>query len=254
MSVKSDYLALDAFNQSVGSMCAGHGSGTDETRFAEVRVETEAKTALIADDDEYFRMALRVILTEKLGFSKVVEVSSLDDAVECLLRNDEVSLAVFDLAMPGMESAKSLRVVREDFADLKIAVIAGSRRREDVLQALASGVNCYVPKSLGSSNIRIALALVMEGQVYVPQLITELHSEKEIAQPGTATQDAVDVLTPRQKEVLRVLAQGKSNKEIARLLDLGEGTVKVHISGLFRTLGTSSRSAAAVIGAQLLGE
>lgn len=224
----------------------------EETRIDRVRMLADGKAALIADDDEFFRMALRVILTERLGFSEVIEASSLDDAVECLSARDDVALALFDLAMPGMKSAASLRAVREGFGDLKIAVISGSRRRDDVLLALTNGVHGYVPKSIGASNIRHALALVMDGLVYVPQLITELGSE-EPAQPAVASQGALDDLTPRQREVLSLLVQGKSNKEIARILDLGEGTVKVHMSALFRSLGTSSRSAAAAVGAQFLG-
>lgn len=226
-------------------------NGGEENRIDRIRMLAEGKAALIADDDEFFRMALRVILTERLGFSEVIEASSLDDAVERLSARDDISLALFDLAMPGMKSAASLRAVREGFGDLKIAVISGSRRRGDILLALTNGVHGYVPKSLGASNIRHALALVMDGMVYVPQLITELDPE-EPAQPGRAPQSALDDLTPRQKEVLGLLVQGKSNKEIARILDLGEGTVKVHMSALFRSLGTSSRSAAAAMGAQLL--
>lgn len=209
-------------------------------------------TALIADDDVFFRMALRVILLEQLGFSHVIEASSLDEAVESL-ESGSVTLALFDLAMPGMNSAASLRAVRESFPELKITVISGSLRRDDVLLALASGVNGYVPKSHGPSNIRDALELVIADQIYVPKSIAELDAG-EISQPNVAPQGTFDDLTQRQKEVLRVLVQGKSNKEIARILDIGEGTVKVHMSALFRTLGTSSRSAAAVMGAQLFAE
>jgi len=232
--------------------CA-QSDGAQETMITPVQRRTEGKTALIADDDEYFRMAVRVILIEQLGFSRVIEAPSLDEAIECLSRQGDVSLALFDLSMPGMKSAASLRAVREGFTDLKIAVVSGSRRREDVLLALTNGVNGYVPKSLGPSKIMHALASVMDGLVYVPYLITEISAE-ENAQAGIDPKNALQSLTPRQKDVLRVLVAGKSNKEIARILDLGEGTVKVHISALFRILGTSSRSAAAVLGAQLLGE
>jgi len=230
------------------------GAGDDsENGFARLRMQAEGNTALIADDDDYFRIALRVILIEQLGFTEVIEAPSLDDAIECLSRRNDVSLALFDLAMPGMKSAASLRAVREGFTDLKIAVISGSRRREDVLLALSNGVNGYVPKSLGPSNILHALAVIMDGLVYVPHLITEI-SSADNAQPSTDPQSALDSLTPRQKDVLSVLVEGNSNKEIARLLNLGEGTVKVHMSALFRTLGTSSRAAAAALGAQLLGK
>ena len=210
--------------------------------------------ALIADDDEFFRMALRVILTEKLGFFEVLEASSLDDAVEHLAGRSDVSLALFDLAMPGMKSAASLRAVRECFRDLRIAVISGSQRRDDILLALTSGVHGYVPKIIGAASICQALSLIMDGLIYVPQAVTEIdENEGEIESRCSGTpQVTPENLTPRQREVLGLLVQGKSNKEIARTLELGEGTVKVHVSALFRSLGASSRSAAAASGARLL--
>jgi DNA-binding NarL/FixJ family response regulator len=208
------------------------------------------RRALIADDDEFFRMALRVILIEKLGFGDVVEAESLDDSVEILSKRSDISLALFDLGMPGMKSAASLRSVREAFAALKIAVVSGSRRREDILLALSSGVHGYVPKSMGATKIHEALSYVLKGLIYVPQSITEIDAD---AGPDPAVAEPkLDTLSPRQRDVLKLVVKGKSNKEIARDLDLGEGTVKVHMSALFRSLGTGSRSETAAVGAQLM--
>ncbi len=219
----------------------------------QVQIIPKLRIAIIADDDEFFRMAIRMILTEELGFSEVIEATSLDDAVDCLFSRDDISLALFDLAMPGMKNASSLRAVRESFADLKIAVISGSQRRDDVLLALTSGMNGYVPRVLGAASIRNALALVMDGLIYVPHLITDL-DQADRDQAGDSTEGKIERLTPRQKDVLGVLIEAKSNKEIARVLALSEGTVKVHLSALFRILGTSNRSAAAIMGARLLAE
>src|SRR6266436_2701160 len=92
--------------------------------------------ALIADDDEFFRMALSSILTAKLGFAEVVQTASLDEAVEKLSARSNISLALFDLAMPGMESPASLRAVRDCFETLRVAVVSASRNRKDILAAL----------------------------------------------------------------------------------------------------------------------
>jgi len=210
------------------------------------------RAALVADDDEFFRMALRVVLTSRLGFNEVHEVPSLDDAVECLAERDDIDLALFDLAMPGMESAASLRAVRECYGDLRIAVISGSQQRGDILLALASGVHGYVTKGSGAAAIERALGHILDGLVYVPPCITELDAEEEAPLAPLRQRNAAPSLTPRQRDVLRLLVEGKSNKEIARALDLGAGTVKVHLSALFRTLGASTRSAAAVSGASFL--
>ena len=212
-------------------------------------MSVKGRAALIADDDEFFRMALKVILTERLGFAEVIEAPSLDEAVEQLSSRSDIGLALFDLSMPGMKSAASLRAVRECFRDVRIAVISGSQRRSDILTALTSGVHGYVPKSIGASNIHRALTLIMDGLIYVPSAVTEIDEDDE---NSGAPQTMPDNLTQRQREVLELLVQGKSNKEIARTLDLGEGTVKVHMSALFRSLGTNSRSAAAAAGAKLL--
>ena len=119
--------------------------------------------------------------------------------------------------------------------------------------ALTSGVHGYVPKSVGAANICHALALIRDGLIFVPPAVTEIdEDDEETRDSGGAPQPSADNLTPRQREVLQLLVQGKSNKEIARTLDLGEGTVKVHMSALFRSLGASSRSAAAASGAKLL--
>lgn len=209
-------------------------------------------TVLVADDDEFFRMALSVILTEQLGFDAVIEAGSMDDAVEILAERGDIALALFDLDMPGMKSAASLRAVRQSFDSLKVAVVSGSRRREDILLALSSGVHGFVLKGSGATSIRRALSLVMEGLIFVPHSITDLAAEE--ADPAAAQSQPVsrDQLTQRQVEVLELLVEGRSNKEIARRLGIGEGTVKVHMSALFRVLGTHSRSAAAVMGVTLL--
>lgn len=208
------------------------------------------QVALIADDDEFFRMALRVILTNQMGFSEVIEAESLDDAIDHLSDRDDITIALFDLAMPGMKSAASLRSVREAFADLKIVVVSGSQRRSDILTALTSGVHGYVPKSFGAVKIRQALTLLMDGLIYVPESITELEAQ-DAHEPDRA-EPTLDCLSPRQMDVLKLVVVGKSNKEIARDLKLAEGTVKVHMAALFRCLGATNRSAAAAVGAKLL--
>ncbi|MCP8937231.1 response regulator transcription factor [Alsobacter sp. SYSU M60028] len=209
-------------------------------------------TALIADDDAFFRMALSAILTARLGVREVLEAGSLDEAVERLSAHPEVTFALFDLAMPGMDSAASLRGVRDCFPKIKVAVVSGSQRRGDILAALEAGAHGYVPKSLGVVELPNALRRIMDGAIFVPPSLAELPAaEKPAAEPG-AGPACPEGLTPRQRDVLELLVRGLSNKEIARTLDIGEGTVKVHMAALFRGLGVSTRAAAAAVGARLL--
>lgn len=216
--------------------------------------------ALVSDDDEFFRIALAAILKNQLGFAEVVETGSLDEAIERLAERDDCSLALFDLTMPGMESAASLGAVREIHPDTKVAVVSGSTRRTDILAALAVGIHGYVPKSLGAHDLAAALRMILKGAIYVPPSLAGRPpnpAEREPSPPAAASGEmspkrAIEFLTPRQREVLPLLVEGLSNKEIARKLRLGEGTVKIHMAALFRSLRVRNRQEAAAAGARLL--
>lgn len=205
---------------------------------------------LIADDDEFFRMALRTMLRKAFGSAEILETGSLDEALERLAQAGNVSMALFDLAMPGMASAASVRAVRECFPATQVLVVSASKRRTDILLALEAGVHGYIPKGLGVAELAAAIETVRSGSIYVPASIADLKgTEVEPNRPLASTavsQTSLDrSLTPRQRQVLELLVQGKSNKDIARALGLGESTIKVHIAALFRSLGVTSRSAAA---------
>lgn len=210
--------------------------------------------ALVADDDEFFRIALATILRNKLGFAEVLEAGSLDEAIERLADRDDCFLALFDLTMPGMESAASLGAVREVRPDIKVAVVSASSRRSDILTALAAGIHGYVPKSLGAQDLAAALRVILNGAIYVPPSLAGRPPEPTEAAPAVEipSRRAIESLTPRQREVLLLLVEGLSNKEIARKLRLGEGTVKIHMAALFRSLRVRNRQEAAAAGARLL--
>ncbi|MBP2233886.1 DNA-binding NarL/FixJ family response regulator [Sinorhizobium kostiense] len=212
--------------------------------------------ALVADDDEFFRIALATILRNKLGFAEVLEAGSLDEAIERLADRDDCFLALFDLTMPGMESAASVGAVREVRPDIKVAVVSASSRRSDILTALAAGIHGYVPKSLGAQDLAAALRVILNGAIFVPPSLAGRPPEPTEVAPSQAVEvpsrRAIESLTPRQREVLLLLVEGLSNKEIARKLRLGEGTVKIHMAALFRSLRVRNRQEAAAAGARLL--
>jgi DNA-binding NarL/FixJ family response regulator len=210
--------------------------------------------AVVADDHELFCAGLSAMLKRDLGFDEVFEAGSLDEAVEHLSRN-EVAFASFDLMMPGVTGMASLQGVREVFPSVRVAVVTASTQRENMLLALQAGMHGYVPKTFGIPEIARAIRQVMDGHVFVPPCLAELplgasdltapHSEKTLVQAFKAE------LTLRQREVLRLMAEGKSNKEIARALGLAESTVKVHVNALFRTLGVHNRLSAIGAAAEL---
>jgi DNA-binding NarL/FixJ family response regulator len=213
--------------------------------------------ALVADDDEFFRMALNGILTRQLAFSRVIEVGSFDDAMEQLGNDPSLTLALFDLSMPGITSAANLCAVRECAPATKLIVVSGSNARRDVMMSLDAGVHGYVPKNLGPVELARALESVLGGAIFVPPFLAEIAEPVKIdaaleqpqARPGA---DLIRSLTSRQLEVLKLLVKGHANKEIAKALNLGEGTVKIHVAALFRSLKVQNRSAAAAMGARML--
>lgn len=203
--------------------------------------------AVLADDDEFFRMAMAGLLVRHLRFARVVETESLDAALDALSERPAATLALFDLRMPGMMGPGSVAAVRERFPLVKTVILSASVERADVLSALAAGSHGYVPKTLGASEVVRALASILDGAIYVPTFMAEPTPLGVAAPPAAAV-----ALTRRQREVLELVVAGRANKEIARVLGLGEGTVKVHVAALLRVLGVGNRAGAAAIGADVL--
>jgi DNA-binding NarL/FixJ family response regulator len=210
-------------------------------------MQRDRTVALVADDHELFRSGFSIMLKRDCGFGEVIETNTLDEALQVLGERVDITFATLDLAMPGMQSALSLQSVREIFPDLCVAVVTGSRRREDILAALAAGAHGYVLKSWSATEIAEAIQTILSGRIFVPRSLAELPREdfsQAVRNFALPTTPAVH-LTQRQQEVLHLIRNGKSNKEIARLLNLTESTVKVHTNGLYRALGVRNRSGAA---------
>jgi DNA-binding NarL/FixJ family response regulator len=211
----------------------------------------------LVDDDPFFRLALARIMAERFGCLEIIEAASFDEALERLSERPSIAVAIFDLAMPGMNSPANLKAIREAFPLTLVVMVAASNARDDMISALWAGAHGYVPKSVGVAGIVAALQTIFEGKIFVPATISDVMvvgqalngvSDALLAPPLPKT---LDGLTPRQRDVLTRLMEGLSNKEIARDLKLGEGTVKIHMAALFRNLSVKSRAAAAAVGARM---
>ena len=209
-------------------------------------MQSVPRIAVVADDHELPRAALSALLKGRLGFERVIETASLDEAFERLGEEPDVALALFDLDMPGVKDAFSQQAVREIHPAMKTAVVSGSTRREDMLAALAAGVHGYVPKCLSLGAMETALGDILGGRIFVPPSIAELSPAR-----GVAPLSRPPALTDRQRDVLRLLIDTPSNNEIARALGLGLGTVKIHLAGLYRALGGGGRAEAGEPAARL---
>lgn len=223
--------------------------------------------ALVADDHDMSRVALAGVLTTRLGFGRVLEAGSLEEALARLGAAAPVDVGLFDLDMPGMAGAGALASVREHFPALRMVVVSGSTRRDDILAALAAGAHGYVPKSMRLDEIARALGRVLAGEVYVPPSLANLRAEFSVPPSARSGGDALIApaaspgldepppsLTSRQAEILELLRQGKSNKEIGRLTKLAAGTVKIHVGMVLRALNVSNRTAAATLAERLIAK
>ncbi|MCW5771736.1 MAG: response regulator transcription factor [Rhodospirillaceae bacterium] len=204
------------------------------------------KRILVADDHALFRKGLKLLLSDVHPKADLRDVDSLDSALECL-SGEPVDLAILDLRMPGMNGPESLRAVREAYPDTMLLVLSGSDARNDVLGALGAGVHGYVVKTSPDAELLAAIERVRKGQVYVPPQLAAPAADAPAAEPDAPVFEG---LTPRQRDVLRLLARGKANKEIARELDLAEGTVKIHLAAVLRFLKARNRTEAAVLAAR----
>lgn len=223
------------------------------------------RIGLIVDDDANFRMSVRATLQRHLECSRIIEAGSLDGALDRLGEHPNTALALFDLSTPGMRTPTNLRTVRECFPETRIAVVSSSGNRRNILLALEAGVHGYLLKNLSCEDMTAALKLIVDGGIYVPPSLADISAgsmetpyedmrtfmddEGRGGEPEPLTASA-SPLTARQQEVLDLLVQGKTNKEIAQALGLGEGTVKIHMAAIFRYFGVNNRAAAAVAGAR----
>lgn len=212
--------------------------------------------AIIADDHGLYRSGMAAVLLDEFGFRDVVGVSTFDEAMAELSGSRLFDLALFDLSMPGMSGPASLAQLRETHANLKIAIISASEDRSQVLDGLAAGLNGFIPKSLPNDDIVAAIESILGGSIFVPRLIVDvampsaksglpaLGPSRAAGQPQGSHIPAH--ITPRQRNVLEYIRKGFTNKEIARQLDITEGTVKIHVACLLTTFSVRNRTELAV--------
>lgn len=203
---------------------------------------------LLADDHALFREGVRLVLENLVdGPLDVVEAGDFVQAVAALRAGGEFDIGLVDLNMPGMDGFDGIEAVCRAAPNMHLVVISASESPSDVRRALDAGAQGYIAKTSSSSSMLDAIRQVLSGDTYLsPRL--EVASANEDA---VGRDQARNVLTPRQRDVLAMLRQGKSNKEIARDLNLAEITVKLHVTAILRALGVENRTQAAILAAKI---
>lgn len=193
-------------------------------------------TVLIADDHPVVRMGLATLLAARPELRLVAEAASGEEALRqyALCRPDVV---LMDLRMPGVGGVAAIEAIRAQDAAARVVILTTFDGEEDIYRGLRAGAKAYLLKDSPSDEIVNCLSAVMRGQRYLPRGVAEKLADRMNG----------NELSRRELEVLQHLASGKSNKEIARITSITEGTVKFHVTAVIGKLGVKSRTEAVAV-------
>jgi two-component system nitrate/nitrite response regulator NarL len=199
------------------------------------RANPTAVRILLADDHELVRDSLAAFL-QASGFEEVEVAGTLEEAVTSFRAWRSFDVVLLDLNMPGMGGLDGLRKMQAVAGDVPVAIISGATQPDKVQAAIDAGAQGFLPKTMPVKSISAAIRFMAAGEIYLPY--TLMQQSSEASNFGLKT---------RERDVLRGLAEGLSNKEIALKLDLQEVTVKLHVKTLSRKLNARNRTHAAMI-------
>ena len=207
---------------------------------------------LIADDHELVREGICRKIIDIDGISEVAEAYDADSVLQKVKEDEAISLLILDLYMPGANGFELLSTITNHFPEITVVVLSASEDRAKMRKAIDLGASGFIPKSAPYAVMLNAIRLVISGAVYIPE---NLYAEETKNSNGFDQEldnnRSLEQLTKRQNEVLMLVGDGKSNKEIARILNLSENTVKIHLSSIFKTLDINNRTQAGIIARQL---
>jgi DNA-binding NarL/FixJ family response regulator len=192
---------------------------------------------LVADDHAVVRLGLRQLLDAQEGFEVVAEAESGDEAIVAALRED-VDLAVLDVSMPRMTGIEAAREIRARRPDTHILMLSMHDNEQYLFEALRAGASGYVLKSAADRDLVEACRATLRGEPFLyPSAVRTLirdHVERGAASP-------TDALTPRESQIVKLIAEAHSSKEIAQILVISPKTVERHRANILQKLGMRDR-------------
>jgi DNA-binding NarL/FixJ family response regulator len=196
---------------------------------------------LVSDDHELIRDGVSTLLRKLEIDADVVEAKTGDEAIAIAAKNPNLGLAVVDLSLPGTNGLPMVARLCELLPETPVLVLSASADRHLILRTIECGAAGFVYKALGTTVLAEALRMVMAGGIFMPPI-------RETEQHG------LSAVTPRQRQILELLAQGKSNKEIANTLHISANTIKNHLAKLYEHFSVSNRTQAVMRAQELMSD
>lgn len=196
---------------------------------------------LIIDDHPLYRSALKPIILELAHKVNIAEATCIAEAFSIIEQKIEFDLVLLDLNLPDSSGLKSLFPICQLLKTTPVVVISANENKKLIAHAINGCASGYIPKSASNNDIKNALTLVLSGSIYIPSLVLDFENNHNQPQIN----DNIS-LTNRQSEVLILLAQGLTNKQIANKLLIAETTVRVHVSDIIHLLNANNRTDAVI--------
>jgi two-component system NarL family response regulator len=204
---------------------------------------SEVIRVLIADDQALFRRGLNVVLGTEENIEVVAEADNGEDAVE-LARQLKPAVVLMDVRMPRLSGIEAARQIREQLPSTRILMLTVSDEEDDLYESVKAGANGYLLKEISVDEVAEAIQAVVQGQSIIsPSMASKLLNEFNSLAKRAAEreQHPTPVLTARELEVLRLVARGNTNREVADQLFISENTVKNHVRNILEKLHLHSR-------------
>jgi two-component system, NarL family, response regulator LiaR len=192
----------------------------------------------LVEDHAFTRDGLRTAINRDSGLQVVGEARSGEEALE-QLPNSKAQIVVMDIGLPGIDGIKATRQVKANFPTLRVVMLTAHSLETEVFAALASGADAYCLKTTDPASLLVAIHAAALGSTYLDPHIAHLVL-------GRITLPEHNPLTPRETEVLRLIAEGLSNKQVAEKLDISVATIKTHVEDILEKLSATDRTQAAV--------
>lgn len=202
---------------------------------------------LVVDDHALIREALHSVLKQLNREAVIFEASNSQQAMCIVEEHPDISFILLDINLPDRDGFSVLRELRERYATIAIVILSSSDDPDTVKRAFKLGALGFIPKTTEREVILNAIKLVFSGGVYIPsQMLEETRSPRLMDEPAGRGSFKGIGLTDRQIEVLALLMKGRSNKVIAKTLNMAVPTVKNHITAVLKALGVASRTEAII--------